>query len=517
MHTWPLATAPATLSRNDNADTVLNEWILAWVAHQVPRHPTRLFDANIFYPERRTLAFSENLFVPAVMVAPIQWLGGSPVLAYNIGLILGFALTGWSMAFVVTRWTGDWAAGILAGCLMSFNAHTLTRLPHMQAIHVEFLPLALLALDELLSNPGVGRSVRLALMFVLQALSSIYTLVFSCAAMTLGALVRPADWRGEKLRRVLPMLAAAAAVAVALLLPFLLPYYNAHREQGLTRTLDEVALYSVSARDYLSTGGRLHFALWSHRFYRGTDALFPGVTASVMTLTAIATGVATGDRRARMCLAFGVAGAALSFGPAFPPCTWLYHMFPPLAAIRGAARFGYLALVSMAALSGFGLAWFRQRELHTRSRIISSSFVALALVVLANTEAMRAPIRYVRAAGIPAVYDVLADESNAVVVEFPFYPVGLVDKNARYLLASTRHWKPLVNGYSGFTPASYVRHAEQLEGFPDTRSLEALRAMGVTHVVVHVDDMPELTPALTDLPDFVPLASGRGIRLYKLR
>src|SRR5262249_48930284 len=31
VHTWPLATAPARLSRNDNADTMLNEWILAWV------------------------------------------------------------------------------------------------------------------------------------------------------------------------------------------------------------------------------------------------------------------------------------------------------------------------------------------------------------------------------------------------------------------------------------------------------------------------------------------------------
>ena len=39
VHTWPLVTDPATLSRNDNQDTVLNEWIVAWVAHQLPRDP----------------------------------------------------------------------------------------------------------------------------------------------------------------------------------------------------------------------------------------------------------------------------------------------------------------------------------------------------------------------------------------------------------------------------------------------------------------------------------------------
>src|SRR5205823_1585547 len=61
IQTWPLASDPAHLSRNDNADTVLNEWTIAWVVHQLPRDPLHLFDANIFYPERRTLAYSESM------------------------------------------------------------------------------------------------------------------------------------------------------------------------------------------------------------------------------------------------------------------------------------------------------------------------------------------------------------------------------------------------------------------------------------------------------------------------
>jgi hypothetical protein len=44
LETWPLATDPARLSRNDSADTVLNEWILSWVVHQAPRDPFHLFD-----------------------------------------------------------------------------------------------------------------------------------------------------------------------------------------------------------------------------------------------------------------------------------------------------------------------------------------------------------------------------------------------------------------------------------------------------------------------------------------
>src|SRR5262245_12371975 len=97
-HTWPLATAPAELSRNDNADTGLNEWTIAWVAHELPRDPLHLFDADIFYPDRNTLAYSEHLFVPAMMGAPLLELGASPVLTYNVLLLAGLTLTGWSMS-----------------------------------------------------------------------------------------------------------------------------------------------------------------------------------------------------------------------------------------------------------------------------------------------------------------------------------------------------------------------------------------------------------------------------------
>ena len=89
LHTWPLATAPGTLSRNDNGDAMLNEWIVAWVQHQLPRHPLQLFQANIFYPARDTLAFSEPLIVPAILGSPVRLAGGSPVLVSNLLLLLG--------------------------------------------------------------------------------------------------------------------------------------------------------------------------------------------------------------------------------------------------------------------------------------------------------------------------------------------------------------------------------------------------------------------------------------------
>jgi len=115
LHTWPLVLHPGRYSRNDNADTQLNEWIMAWVSHQVVTNPLHLFDANIFYPERYTLAYSDHLFVQSMMGAPLLWGGASPVLVHNLVLMAGFALTGWATCLVMKRWTGSWLAAILSG------------------------------------------------------------------------------------------------------------------------------------------------------------------------------------------------------------------------------------------------------------------------------------------------------------------------------------------------------------------------------------------------------------------
>src|SRR5512138_2625613 len=127
-HTWPLALAPGTYSRNDNGDAQLNEWILAWVEHTLPRDPAHLFQGNIFYPAKDTLAFSEPLIVPALLGAPLAWLGASPVLVFNLVVIAGFALSSFAAYAVTLRWTGDRPAALLAGTTFAFNTHTLTRL-----------------------------------------------------------------------------------------------------------------------------------------------------------------------------------------------------------------------------------------------------------------------------------------------------------------------------------------------------------------------------------------------------
>ncbi len=512
VHTWPLAAAPGRLSRNDNADTTLNEWTLAWIAHQLPRDPAHLFDANIFYPERDTLAYSELLLPPALAGAPLAWLGASPVLVYNVLLIAGLAFSGWAGCLLVWRWTGDLAAGTIAGTILAFNAHTLTRLPQLQALHVEFIPLALLAFDALLARPSRRHAVWLGVWIALQGTTSYYGFVFLLTALAAGALVRAREWTGPAFRRAAAGVGLAAALAAVLLTPFLLPYIGT----GQVRPLEEVARYSASWGDYLASPARVHFAVWSARWFGGSAALFPGVVALALALLAIVWGIPFRDRRARMALAFGVAGVALSFGPGLPGYRLLYRIAPPLWGIRNAARFGFLATIAAAILGGFAVA--RLRERHRGARWLPA--VTVLILALANLDAFSAPIDYAPTAPVAPIFARLR-QSDAVVAEFPFYPPDRVFHNADYMLDSTAHWRPMLNGYSGLTPRSYVAHYDALRGFPDGRAIAALRAAGVTHVFVHfalLDDWtaPGTSDAVRRSPDLRLVAEEGGVGLYRV-
>ncbi len=195
LHTWPLASDPVGLSRHDNADTTLTTWIVSWVAQALPRDPLQVFDAPIFHPERHTLAYSEPLLVPGAMAIPLVAAGLDATTTYNVLVILGFALSAWAMWRVVAHWTGDEAAGAVAGLAYAFNAHLLTRFGHLQAIHAECLPIVLFAIDRLAARGRLRDGVLLGVGLALVGLTSIYQLAFAAGATVAGMLARVPEWR----------------------------------------------------------------------------------------------------------------------------------------------------------------------------------------------------------------------------------------------------------------------------------------------------------------------------------
>lgn len=174
----------------------------------------------------------------------------------------------------------------------------------------------------------------------------------------------------------------------------------------------------------------------------------------------------------------------------------LYRLFysyvPGFDGLRVPARFAVIVVLGLGVLAGFAV-----RDLGRRWRRgfwfvpLAAFFLAESTVVpmplnLSGGDRFVAPPSRVHARPIEApVYRYLASlPPGAVLVELPF---GDVSWELRYVYYSAAHWHPLINGYSGGFPESYLRmraHLDDPRRAPDD-AWEALRRSGATHVVLH--------------------------------
>jgi hypothetical protein len=219
-----------------------------------------------------------------------------------------------------------------------------------------------------------------------------------------------------------------------------------------------------------------------------------------------------------MCAGIAVGCGAVSVAPLLPFYRYLHAAIPLFQAVRVLAHLGQVVLLMIAVLAGYGVASLQHAWKHARSWPV----VAVSLLVLVNGEALRAPMGYVWFDDVPAIYDVLATEPGAVVAEVPFPMPQQWFLNGQYMVNSTRHWRPILNGYSGFRPESYYTSYEAMRGFPSEPSLMTLRQRGVTHFVVHQRAFEEGLGAarfqeLALVPSLQLVAHEGDIVIYRLR
>ncbi|MXZ70666.1 MAG: hypothetical protein F4Z04_04035 [Acidobacteria bacterium] len=479
FHTWPLATGTVSPTHDD---VWLNAWAVAWIAHQIPRNPLQLFDANMFFPHQGTLVYTEPLIIPGLMAAPILWLGGSPLLAHMVLVLLGYTLTALGMYVLVRKWTGDFRAGLLSGALFAFCTELLMRTAHVQGLHIYWLPLAFLAFQRLMARRRPQDAAWLGLCVIGAALTSGYLVVFVCFALGAAALARVTAFREREGARLLLQLGVAAAGTVAILLAVLWPYVQAGHERP---PVAEAADLATALGSYLASGAVFHQG-WSADYAQSSPrTLFPGVVMLVL-----ATAAACQRRRVaplgarRMLLATAAAGFLLSLGSFTPVYTWAYELVPPLRGLRAVSRFGILPLFALAALAGIGLSGLRWPASRPRR-----SLVAVVLLLLATGESFHGwgsdPWR--DTAG--RIHRFLATSSwPGAVLELPIYQRRYgFHRNARYLLASTVHWRPLVNGFGGFAPSDFDDNAHVASGFPSVLTVKWLQEIGVGYVLIDLD------------------------------
>jgi hypothetical protein len=326
-------------------------------------------------------------------------------------------------------------------------------------------------------------------------------------------------------RRVAPFVTIAGGVAIGVVLasPVLWPYVR-FAAGGATRPIEMVAQFSASPAGYLASTSVVD-ERWTRRFFTNdVNVMFAGVGGLALAafgLVAARRADFVTRRRLVALVVVAVAGIVLSLGPATAIYRWLYSWLWPLRGLRAAARFGYLYLVTISILAAFGWAWL-ERRLASRPGV--PTWLTAGVLLFATAEAWQGPVRTVPFSRVPAIYSLVADAPDPVrLVEVPFYPAEAVFENGEYVFNSTAHWRPLMNGYSGYTPDTYRRRAESFWFFPEAWAIDAIRREGATHLMVHLsrfspEEGAEISRVLLERRDLELLASDPlGNRLYKVK
>ena len=234
---YPLALHPASGAMPGDPDTDLFIWTLAWNTHAVTTDPLSIFDANIYHPHPRTLAFSENLIGSTLFAAPVIWTTGDQLLALNVVALSSIVLSGMG-AFLLARRLGlGMPAALLCGMIFAFSPARFFRLGQIHLTTIHWVPFCLAFLHTYLDG-GRRRDLWMGIgLFTLQAFTSGHGAVFLAVA-----IVCMLAWRfalGEPLaplQRLRDVGLPGVLLAVPLLL-LALPYRYVQQAHGLRRTL----------------------------------------------------------------------------------------------------------------------------------------------------------------------------------------------------------------------------------------------------------------------------------------
>jgi hypothetical protein len=483
--TWPQAAYLATHAR-DHHDVYFNMWRLAWVSHALAAAPHDLFNGNIFFPEPRALTYSDAMIVEGLIATPMYALGLPPVLVHNL-LLLGAIVASASGMFVLARHlTGSASAGFVAGVVFAYVPYRFEHYMHMEMQWTIWMPWALWALHRTFETRLLKYGLLTGLFVSLQMLSSIYYGVFLIVLLGLVAalllLAAPLESLPGTILKLLP-----GALVIALLCgSYAVPYLETKKDVG-GRGEREIMLYSARPSSYLvATPDNVIYGRAFASRGRPERRLFPGTLVVILAIVGL---FARPAPRAATTIAYLLAmvlAYEMSLGLSGYSYRFLHDHVPVFHGFRAVARLGIFVVFFLAVLAAFGY-----RALEEGRGVRVRRVMLIGLVALLLLEYRVRPLHLVPYPNEPPpLHAWLAKQPRGVVADLPM-PDDVPGLDPRDSYLSTFHWQPIVNGYSGFVPQSYLDRIDEVSRFPDDRAIARLRRDGVRYIVVHLSRFPK--------------------------
>lgn len=525
--TWPTIAHPFTTMPLDLGDPPLQAWQVAWTGHALLHDPLNLWNANTFFPERSTLAYSDSLlgYAPAGFVGSgFAW----AVFRYNVLFVLAYALAFVGAYFLVRQLGAGRLGGVVAGLAFGFAPWRTAHDGHLNVLSTGGIALALAMLarghDWKLyrggTNEGTSEGGRddppeagprhfrpgWALAGWLVATWQIslgfglgvpfgYFLFGACLVGAAGYAV---TWlirrqRPPFPRRLLIMDAVGGSVLAAVTVLMAIPYLRVAKTiPSAQRTIDNIQQFSVPLRGFFVAPE--HNWLWGERDAAarelvggGESALLPGFV--LICLAVAGTYYSVWRPYQRFLLAAGVALSVVlamgsHFGDGDPGYLTLYGVLPGWDAMRTPGRLVVWTTLLLAVLAaGFLTALTRLASgLRTKERD-GGRPIGLSALVIVVAVLIAAPMlaESLNTTDHPEVWKPTAAMHNLAGPALVIPAEGWLQGNA--MLWSTDGFPQVANGSSGVTPDSLNKTSEMTKSFPDAASVAYLRGLGVRTVV----------------------------------
>lgn len=462
-------------------DHLFSVWAVGRNAYTLLESPLSLFDAELCHPVANSLALGEPMIAMGLLGVPAWWISEDPVATYNVSLAAMTALAALAMFALVWRWTGDAAAGMVAGILYGFGEVKLRELVHPYAYDTAWTVLALLFAREWIRAGRWRDALATALFCGLQLTASFYPLLAGIViAVPLGvSLVVIHGASKLKLSQVAAVLAVLVAFASWVYGPFLEIRANA----------DVAHLHETPP----------YYGIWSTFLPGGWN--FPGWLA----IGLVAVGLVFGGPHPRVALCAGALLAAVfatggnvmaqRWGDpvvALPnPYEWLGSLVPGLDQVRAPAALFVGVHWSLCLLAGLGAAGLLARLSGRRSISAGVALVALTWVVTLRPATLGfdppvdpRPLRVRPPAGDLRMADRLQRSDGGAIVEIPLAARDLMARSAAVLLSGYHH-RPTSACHSSQRPAQSKRVERTSARLPAADALAELQSLGFTTLLVH--------------------------------
>jgi hypothetical protein len=504
--TWPTLRYPLHTVPQEVGAPARQAWQIAWSAHILKADPAQLWHANAFFPERFSFAFGDSL----LGYAPAGLLGDGPLAAtlrYNLLFVLAHALL-LIGAYALVRQLGAGRTGAtVAAAAFAFAPWRLAQEGQLDIVSAGGIPLALAMLAR-----GHGWSLRygprperrragwavagwlvaawqLSLGFSL-GLPFAYVLGGVVLVMLVAVPVRRIRrWKhgpvlGWRLL-IIDVLGVLVVAGVGVLIA--LPYYKVG-DTGPAAT--EVAFYSPPWRSLLI--GPAESRIWgaAHAVPRASltwppeMTLLPGFVLYTLALIGLVFSVWKWWHR--LLLLAGLAAAViLTMGKTFYQARWTYlplfgHL-PGSLGVRVPGRLMLWVTLLLAVLAGGAVAEFVRRAEHMSAQRIPpwpgpwlrlATLFPLVLVLAESVNATPHPV-------VPDQPAALRTVTGPMLI----LPTTAVTDQTD-MLWSTSRFQPLANGGGGFAAVRQAELRRNVATFPDRASIDYLRGLGVTTVVL---------------------------------